>query len=144
MSLLDLNMESKLRTATAASGKTPYEQKRAAAATADKSAAPETANAPKVYDVSLKVSGVAFTDVQVAQFISKLNQSRLLKDVNLLISDEYKQGDEPLRKFQIEATLDPDADVAAATATASNKEKSKNASTGNRSSASASLSTKEK
>ena len=38
--------------------------------------------------------------MQVAQFISKLNQSRLLKDVNLLISDEFLQGTDKVRKFE--------------------------------------------
>jgi hypothetical protein len=55
--------------------------------------------------------------VQVAQFITKLNQSTLLKDVNLVISDEYKGGsgqdaNNVMRKFQIEMMVSPNADVA--------------------------------
>jgi len=61
--------------------------------------------------VQMKLTGVASTDVQVAQFISKLNQSKLLTDVNLVISDEFQQEGEKLRKFQIEMTLAPDAEV---------------------------------
>jgi hypothetical protein len=84
---------------------------------------------PKLYDVFLKLTGVARTDVQVAQFIAKLGTSKLLKDVNLVISDEYKlqpkanptgkeakdaKDEEKLRKFQIECMVNPAAQVTAA------------------------------
>ena len=39
-----------------------------------------------------QVTGVAATDVQVAQFIAQAEQSQLLKDVNLVISEEFKTG----------------------------------------------------
>lgn len=114
VSLLDLTMESKAKAAPApAAPKNTFEQRRGNAA-ADAKKKQETANAtiaPKLYDVSLKISGIAYTDVQVAQFITKLNQSKLLRDVNLVISDEYKQGEEQLRKFQVEAMLDPAAEI---------------------------------
>ena len=64
----------------------------------------------------MRICGVAYTDVQVSQFITRLNRSKLLKDVNLVISDEYKQVDEQLRKFQIEATLNPSAEIDTANA----------------------------
>jgi Tfp pilus assembly protein PilN len=66
---------------------------------------------PRLYDVMMKVTGVADNDVQVSQFITKLNHSPLFKDVNLLISDEFERDGQKLRKFQIELTLVPDADV---------------------------------
>lgn len=118
-SLLDLSLESRLRPIPKPVN--AFEQKRnapkpAQPPAAKDSAAVSTSVQTKVYDVYLKVTGIAYTDVQVAQFISKLNQSKLLKDVNLLISDEYKEsGQQPqqqtLRKFQIEAMLDPAAEV---------------------------------
>jgi Tfp pilus assembly protein PilN len=122
VSLLDLTMESKLRPTASPSGSTPksaFEQKRAAAASGTKRDEKPSAQQAKQYDVSLKVSGIAYTDVQVAQFISRLNQSRMLKDVNLVIADEYKERgpdvsgnpSAPLRTFQIEAKLDPKAEV---------------------------------
>ena len=61
----------------------------------------------------LKLTGVAPTDVQVAQFITKLNTSKLVRDVNLVVSDEYIQEKDKLRKFQIEMTIDPSAEVTA-------------------------------
>jgi len=113
VSLLDLTMESKARNGAAANAasaapKLTFEQKRGGSSGA---AGPATVTGPKVYDVYVKISGMAFTDVQVGDFIRKLNQSKLLKDVNLIISDEFKQGDSQLRKFQLEAQLDPNAEV---------------------------------
>lgn len=104
VSLLDLNMESHLRTTPPPPPKSAFDAKRA---DANKPAV----DAPKLYDVSIRASGVAYTDVQVAQFITRLNQSKMLSDVNLVISDEFKPGDQSLRRFQIEAMLDPNAEV---------------------------------
>lgn len=123
VSLLDLNMESRLKVAsqvTGSSAKQAFEQKKSSASAADakKKAAESAAPAPKVFDVTLKISGVAYTDVQVAMFITKLNQSKFLQDVNLLISDQFKLNEEQVRKFQIEARLNPQAEVNPAAADA--------------------------
>jgi Tfp pilus assembly protein PilN len=113
VSLLDMALESKQRMVAAPpKEKTAFERKEAGEkAKTEPKAAP--AVAPKLYDVSVRISGVAQTDVQVAQFISKLNQSPVLVDVNLIVSDEFKPNpnDEPLRKFQLEARLNPNAEV---------------------------------
>jgi hypothetical protein len=117
-SLLDMKLESRSRIVAApkqsssSAGKTAFERKRAP----EKDKKTETANnvpAPKLYDVVMKITGVAQTDVQVAQYISKLNQSAVLIDVNLIVSDEFKQdkSEDPLRKFQLEARLNPLAEV---------------------------------
>jgi Tfp pilus assembly protein PilN len=106
VSLLELTMESKLHVQPAPPPKTAFDAKRA-----DSTSNKPPAEQPKLYDVSLKISGIAYTDVQVAQFITKLNESKLLSDVNLVISDEFKQDDQQLRRFQVEAMLDPNADV---------------------------------
>jgi len=117
VSLLDMTLESKKRVEKKESTKSAFEAKRSAAAEARRKKQDTTATqAPqqsqaKIYDVSLKITGMAYTDVQVAQFISRLNTSTLVKDVNLVISDEYKNGDEQLRKFQIEMMVNPEADV---------------------------------
>lgn len=62
---------------------------------------------------TLAMVGVAPTDVQVAQFMSKLSQSPLLSDVNLIYSEETKVVDTNMRKFRIEMTLSEKADVRA-------------------------------
>ncbi len=108
-SLLELTMDSRPRSTPVPTG-TAFEQKRAALEAKQKgaTAAPET---PKL-DVFLKIPGVAENDVQVSDFISKLNQSRLFRDVNLVVSEVYVQDKtSDLRKFQIEMMLNPDAEV---------------------------------
>jgi Tfp pilus assembly protein PilN len=115
VSLLDLALESKKRAAPKDGGgsKSTFEQKKSTPAPARKKPGDGGALGaePRIYDVYVRVTGVAATDVQVAQFISRLNVSKLLRDVNLVISDEYKSGDEQLRRFQIEMTVNPDAEV---------------------------------
>lgn len=121
--LLDFSLDSKSkRTATAdpaTATMTAYEQKKAAREAAKKAtpvgpAVPQ----PKLYDVYLKVSGIADTDVQVAQYLSRLSRSKLLKDVNLLVSEEYTKEESKMRKFQIEMMVDPEAEVQAASGVA--------------------------
>jgi hypothetical protein len=76
--------------------------------------------AQKVYDVYIRIEGIATTDIQVAQFIARLNRSPLFKDVNLVVSEVFvnkqkgadgSSSDEVLRKFQIEMMLNPNAEV---------------------------------
>ena len=64
-----------------------------------------------VFDVKMRLTGIADNDVQVAQFINKLNHSKLLKDVNLVITDSFVQDKAMLRRFQIEMMLNPDAEI---------------------------------
>jgi hypothetical protein len=49
--------------------------------------------------------------VQVAQFMSKLAESKLVTDVRLMISDTFKQNDREMRRFQIEMLQNPLAEV---------------------------------
>lgn len=117
VSLLEFTLESRVHVdppPTAAQTQSAYEQRKAALEAA-KSQSQGTVVEPmqqaKVYDVYLKMTGLAATDVQVAQFISHLNGCKRMKDVNLVISEEFKKDDDSVRKFQVEATLNPDADV---------------------------------
>lgn len=123
--LLDFSLDSKARQVAvnnpATAGMTEYERKKAAREAARKGT-PTTPQAPqaKLYDVFLKVSGIADTDVQVAQYLSRLSRSALLKNVNLLVSEEYdnKEDGSKMRKFQIEMMIDPEAEVQAASGVA--------------------------
>jgi Tfp pilus assembly protein PilN len=110
VSLLDFAMDSKQVTVQPPKPQTTFEQQKQEIENAKKGPPPPQ---PKTYEVNMKMTGVAGTDVQVAQLISKLSQSKLLKDVNLVISDEFVQGKDKLRKFQIEAMLNPAARVTA-------------------------------
>ncbi len=116
VSLLDFTLESRRTNVVAVvAAKTIYEQRKQEIER-DKikdGKAKDPALLPRVYEVTMKLTGIADTDVQVAQYISRLNRSPLFKDVNLVISDQYKKDkdDRTVRKFQIELTLLPDADV---------------------------------
>lgn len=109
ISLLDIALDSKVRqpVSAAPAGKSQFEMKKAAMEAAKAPPAPTV----KAYDVTIKVTGMADTDVQVAQFIARLNQSKLLREVNLVISDEFKYAEAKVRKFQIEMAVDPSAQV---------------------------------
>src|SRR5262249_50064592 len=111
VSLTDFILESKKRQPAAAPA-APAQNNTFVKAGAAKPSAP-TAPEPQQYDVCMKVSGIANTDVQVAQLISKLNRCHIFKDVNLLITDTFQPsaGGDALRKFQIELLLNPDVDV---------------------------------
>jgi len=113
VSFLDLTLDSKLHAAAAgAAPKSQFEIKKAAMEAASGGGA-KHADIPqaKVYDVTIKVTGVADNDSQVAQFMAALNKSKLIRDVSLLISDEYVVNEAKMRKFQVEMTLDPTAEV---------------------------------
>jgi Tfp pilus assembly protein PilN len=113
VSLLEFSLEAKAKTVTVNPTQyaTMYEQKKAEIDAAKVNAA--AGAKPKQYDVTLKVTGVADTDVQVAAFMTNLKKSDLLQNVNLVVSDEYVPAskDSKLRKFQIEMTLNPNAEV---------------------------------
>jgi Tfp pilus assembly protein PilN len=112
VSLTDFILESRARAPQTPVAQTAFERKQAAEA--KKNEAPQA----KVFDVTMRLTGLAETDVQVAQFISKLNRSKMLKDVNLIYTDVTPKSEKDakdLRKFQIETTLDPAADVQAGT-----------------------------
>jgi Tfp pilus assembly protein PilN len=68
---------------------------------------------PVLYDVRLRVSGVATSDLQVAEYIRRLSQCPLFRDVNLVISQQAAQDDRTVRRFQIEMGLNNDVDVTA-------------------------------
>ena len=113
VSLLDFGLEARVVTNVSSAPKTAFEVRKAEV-DASKGIVGMVASQPRVYDVTMKATGVAHTDVQVAQFITKMNQSKLLKDVNLIFTDEFSPGQkdgEKLRKFQIEMTINPEAKV---------------------------------
>jgi len=111
VSLLDFVLDAKRHTSASASAPmTAYDRHKAAIDTT-KGPPPAPLPEPVVYDVTMKLTGVADTDVQVSNFIGKLSRSPLLRDVNLVISDEYTMADQKLRRFQLEMTLDPNAEI---------------------------------
>lgn len=109
VSLLDFELQSKKKAVTPPA-QTKFEKHRDKLK--DQNTPPQPQ--PQQYDVLLKITGVAGTDVQVAQFMGKLLQCPLFQDVNLAYSQEYKSDRELLRKFEIDMMLNPDAEAGAA------------------------------
>jgi Tfp pilus assembly protein PilN len=107
-SLLDMALESRVKAAPAAPAPDPRAAKKKANGNAPAAPPPP---APVQYDVHIKLTGVADTDVQVAQFMSKLSACPLVKDVNLVITDAFKHEDREMRRFQIEMVQNPQAEV---------------------------------
>ena len=118
VSFKEVSLDSKLRSGSSSNntaGKSQFELKRAAMEAANGAAKP-AAPVPqaKTYDVTVKVTGRADNDVQVAQFMARLNQSELVQDVNLVVSDEEVVNETRMRQFQIEMQINPNAEVLAA------------------------------
>src|SRR2546429_98211 len=90
VTLVDFSLEAKVRSGAPAPGsyRTIFEQKKSEIEAAKFAAA--GAGQPKMYDVFIKLTGVAENDVQVATFMNKLARSKLLRDVNLVVSDEFQ------------------------------------------------------
>ena len=121
VSLLDFSLSSVLSTAPQQTAKpmTAFDARKAEIANAANAANSAVSNGgvaalasqARVYDVSMRLTGVAPNDGQVATFIAKLNNTPLFKDVNLVFTDEFAAGDKEakLRKFAIEMTLNPNA-----------------------------------
>lgn len=66
-----------------------------------KVAAPE----PKIYETSVRITGIAYNDGQVAQFINAMTKSRYFKDVNLLVSREQQFDGQAVRRFELEMSV---------------------------------------
>src|SRR3954447_10955845 len=117
VSLLDFAMNSSLVTGARAQAQQPqtaFDARKAEIAAQNGSspaAIAALASQPRLYDVAMKLTGVAPNDGQVAKFIAKLNGTPMFKDVNLVFTDEFQAGDKEnkLRKFAIEMSLNPNA-----------------------------------
>ena len=69
-----------------------------------------TPTGPK-YDVRIELTGVAPTDIQVAQYMSALSQSPILYDVDLVFSEDKRIDDMSMRKFRMNMKINPSADI---------------------------------
>ena len=108
VSLLDFSLEAHQRVSAPITGNS-FDQRKAAL-DAQRTAEAGATDVPKE-EVPLKLTGVAETDVQVAQYMTKLNACPLLRDVNLVISESVKENKQTMRRFQIEMMLNPSAEV---------------------------------
>ena len=63
------------------------------------------------YDVTLKIRGLAFTNRQVAEYLSNLGESRLFREVIFDLTDETVYKEVKLRLFELTVAIDPAADT---------------------------------
>lgn len=125
-SLLDFSLAAKARAKPApakadkgTAGNTDYERRKAArekaaggAAAAAQAAPQATTVEPRLYDVTMKLTGIAPSNHEVAAFFKRLaDKARLFQDVSLVISEEATVEDQKVRKFQFELVLSPDAEA---------------------------------
>ena len=71
--------------------------------------APEKPALPPKRETKIDFTGLAPTDLEVAQLIANLNESKLFSEVNLVFSAEHEYANEIMRRFQIQVILDPAA-----------------------------------
>ncbi|MCC7204643.1 MAG: PilN domain-containing protein [Phycisphaeraceae bacterium] len=60
---------------------------------------------------SIYIIGLAPTDVEVAQFMASLSQSRLFREVNLVFSEEDTLDGRQVRRFRVEMLISPEVDM---------------------------------
>lgn len=68
---------------------------------------------PVLYDVTLKLRGLAYSDRQVAEYMSNLERSALIQKDGVVfeLTDETIYKEVKLRLFELSVTLDPAADT---------------------------------
>jgi Tfp pilus assembly protein PilN len=66
---------------------------------------------PPRYKATITMTGVAPTDVELANFMAELNAYSLLRDVALEYSEQKEVEGRSMRQFKITMSLDPTADV---------------------------------
>jgi Tfp pilus assembly protein PilN len=110
VSLLDFAMASTLSTAPQNAPKTAFDARKAEIDAA-RGVVNALASHPRVYDVSMRLTGVAPNFGQVTKYNTNINTTPMFKDVNLIFTDEFVAGDKEnkLRKFAIELNLNPNA-----------------------------------
>lgn len=64
---------------------------------------------PVQWETTIEITGIAPTDMQVAEFIANLNKSTLFAEVNLVYSEEHEMQEENVRKFKLEVILNSKA-----------------------------------
>ena len=104
VSLTTLDLKSRLRQAPA-----PKTKMQAALAQKANPQQPQVIE----YDIELDLKGIAYTDVQVAQYISALNRSDFFSSVDLQWIEQRERDETVLREFAIVARVDPKAEAGA-------------------------------
>lgn len=112
ISLVSMRMETKIPKI-----KQVYTKKKTRSKSSKSTKASKTTQEPEKRPapiVSLEVTGLASTDLEVARYISNLGQSGLMKSVSLVFSQEKtlkNLENTPMREFRIKCILNAEADA---------------------------------
>ncbi|MAE65615.1 MAG: hypothetical protein CMJ18_15205 [Phycisphaeraceae bacterium] len=110
LSLMSLDLDTKVQRVKSKRAATALDRAKQRRRTKKKQEeAPEPAS---ITTVSLRLVGVAPSDVVVARFMYSIGQCSLFSDVNLSFSEEVVIDGRTLRKFQINMTVTKDVNVA--------------------------------
>lgn len=60
---------------------------------------------PLVFDQTIKIGGVAYSDLQVAQFMTSLKSCEFFDEVDLIQSKQFVYFDEDVRRFEVSLAL---------------------------------------
>jgi Tfp pilus assembly protein PilN len=111
VSLINLKFETKVvRTISRAKTAMDKAREEKKAETAAQSDLPELP-VLKPTVVNIVLIGMAKTDIEVAQYMTRLSRSSMFNDVNLAFSQEAKAQDVPMRKFSVAMTLNQSVNV---------------------------------
>ena len=118
VSLIDLSMTSTAHNDSAAPATTSFALHKAAIEAKANSDALGLGAKPPQFDITLKITGVAHDDIQVAQLISRLSHDKMFADVNLIVSDNFNvtrpdgaSKGQTVRRWQLEMMINPLAEV---------------------------------
>jgi len=104
-SLRDVRLKEKQTVAASSPKPSSYDQ--AKAASASNSSTPAAPPKPEV-ETCIEIDGIAPSDIQVAGYISQLNNSILFDNVALVLSKEYLKDEVAFREFKLTASLKKD------------------------------------
>jgi len=105
VSLRDVRLKEKQPAAISAPKPSSYDQ--AKAASSSNSSTVAALPKPEV-ETCVEIEGIAPSDIQVASYISQLNNSILFDNVALVLSKEYLKDEVAFREFKLTASLKKD------------------------------------
>jgi hypothetical protein len=109
LSLVEMDLETRVVRQAQAPTRLEQEKNRRAA----QPGGPQQQAAPEVplTEVTIRLIGIAPTDVEVSEFMSSLNLCPLFDNVNLIASEQAVIDNQVMRRFRLEMTLDQDINL---------------------------------
>lgn len=111
LGLLEFTLETEtIKTSAPPASKLQLERAKKSAKAAAKKVEEPVIDAPKM-KVKMDLTGVAPTDVEIAEYITALSSHPLFREVSLKFSEQSKVEDREMRKFGLSMVLNTDLDM---------------------------------